>query len=154
MAVWDWKVIEKQANAALGKKADDVNASRRQAHAIGMQGNTAQAVDMLQKHLYYHPKDAKAMDLLAAFLVIAGKPQDAIGWSDKALQADPKFVAARYNRAVACVKAGKTEEGIRDLGMAIEANGEYREIAAEDADFAGIAANARFKAVLMPPKKE
>jgi predicted Zn-dependent protease len=151
MAVWDWKVVEKLASAALSKKPDDFNASRRQAQAIGMQGQVNQAIQMLEKHLYYQPKDVKAMDLLAGFQILAGRHADAIATADKALKTDANYKAVRYNRAVACVKSGKAEEGIRDLGVAIEANAEFREIAAEDADFAGLANNARFKAAIAPP---
>ncbi|MCE9582017.1 MAG: hypothetical protein K8T20_05820 [Planctomycetes bacterium] len=154
MGVWDWKVIEKQANAALAKKADDVNASRRQAHAVGMQGNASQAIQMLEKHIYQQPKDVKAMDMLAAFQLIAGRNEDALATCDKALKTDANAKYIRYNRAIACLRSGKAEEGIRDLGTAIEANAEYRETAAEDADFAPLAANSRFKALLEPPKKQ
>jgi Flp pilus assembly protein TadD len=151
MGVWDWKVIEKEANAVLSKKQDDVNASRRRAHAVGMQGNVNQGIELMGQHLYYNGKDAKAHDILAGFLIMAGRAQEALAASDKALAADPKYKEARYNRAVACVKLGKAEEGIRDLTVAVEANGEFREIAAEDADFAPIAANPRFKTAIAPP---
>jgi len=151
MSVWDWKVIEKQASTALSKKPDDFNASRRQAHAIGMQGNVNQAIQMLEKHMYYNAKDAKAMDMLAGFQLIAGRNEDALATCDKALKLDANAKYVRYNRAIACSRCGKAEEGIRDLGVAIEANADYRDIAADDADFAPLAANARFKALIAPP---
>ncbi len=154
MSVWDWKVIEKQANAALAKKADDANAVRRLAQAIGMQGNVNQAIQLLEKHTNQNPKDSKAFDMLAAFHLIAGRNDDALATCDKALKNDANAKYIRYNRAIACVKAGKAEEGIRDLGTAVEANAEFREIAAEDPDFASVAANQRFKAAIAPPKKE
>jgi len=154
MGVWNWKQIEMLANATLAKKSDDMNASRRQAQAVGMQGKAEQAIAMLQKHVAQFPKDAKALDMLAAFQIIAGKPQDAIASADKAMQVDPKFQAARYNRAVACVKIGKSEEGIRDLSIAIQANADLREVAQEDPDFGSLKANSRFKEALLPPKKE
>ncbi|NUN49744.1 MAG: hypothetical protein HUU15_13030 [Candidatus Brocadiae bacterium] len=154
MGVWDWKQIEKLAAAALAKKADDMNASRRLGQAIGMQGNPAAAIAHLQKHTYQFPKDAKAYDLMAGMQILAGAAQDALASADKALATDANFKAARYNRAVACVKLGKREEGIRDLATAIAANADYREAAAEDADFAELAQNSRFKEAIAPPKKE
>lgn len=154
MGVWDWKVIEKQATTALAKKADDQNASRRLAQAVGMQGNVNQAMQMLEKHAAQFPKDMKALDMLAAFQLVAGRNEDALASCDKALKADANAKYVRYNRAIACVKIGKAEEGIRDLGIAIESNAEFREIAAEDPDFAGLANNPRFKSAIAPPKKE
>jgi predicted Zn-dependent protease len=154
MSVWDWKVIEKQANAALSKKADDANAVRRLAQAVGMQGNVNQAISLLERHTSQNTKDSKAFDMLAAFHLIAGRNDDALATCDKALKNDANAKYIRYNRAIACVKAGKAEEGIRDLATAVEANAEFREIAAEDPDFASIAANQRFKAAIAPPKKE
>ena len=156
MSVWDWKVVEKQASAALAKKPDDQNASRRNAQAVGMQGNVNQAISLLERHLNSWAKDAKAFDMLAGFQLIAGRNEDALATCDRALKTDANAKYVRYNRAIACCRCGKAEEGIRDLGTAIEANAEYREIAAEDADFAPLAANARFKALIAPPppKKE
>ncbi len=154
MSVWDWKVIERQANAALAKKADDANATRRLAQSVGMQGNVNQAIQLLEKHTSQNAKDSKAMDMLAAFQLIAGRHDDALATCDKALKNDANAKYIRYNRAIACVKAGKAEEGIRDLGTAVEANAEFREIAAEDPDFASLASNPRFKAAITPPKKE
>lgn len=156
MPVWDWKVIEKQSTAALAKKPDDANASRRQAQAVGMQGNVNQAIQMLERLISSQAKDVKSMDLLAAFQLIAGRNEDALATCDKALKADANAKYVRYNRAIACLRTGKAEEGIRDLGTAIESNAEFREVAAEDADFAPLANNARFKAAIAPPppKKE
>jgi predicted Zn-dependent protease len=151
MGVWDWQVIEKQATAALAKKPDDFNSSRRQAQAVGMQGNVNQAISMLEKHLSFQPKDARAMDMLAAFQLIAGRAEDALATCDNALKADANAKYVRYNRAIACIRAGKAEEGIRDLGVAVEANAEFRDIAAEDPDFAPVATNPRFKAAIAPP---
>jgi predicted Zn-dependent protease len=156
MSVWNWSVIEKQAAAALAKKPDDQGASRRNAQAVGMQGQVNQAISLLERHVNSWAKDAKAFDMLAGFQLIAGRNEDALATCDKALKTDANAKYVRYNRAIACVRCNKAEEGIRDLGTAIEANAEFREIAAEDADFSSLSGNARFKALLVPPppKKE
>jgi hypothetical protein len=57
-----------------------------------------------------------------------------------------------YNRASSKVKHGDIENGLADLGKAIEIDRDWTELAIQDKDFDSIRNDKRFKAVIRNEK--
>ncbi|MCY7393656.1 MAG: tetratricopeptide repeat protein [Leptolyngbyaceae cyanobacterium CAN_BIN12] len=67
---------------------------------------------------------------------------------EKAVEINPDYHEAWYNKACCSALLGKPEEAIENLQRAIELHPHYREMAKTDADFDGIRQDARFQALV------
>jgi tetratricopeptide (TPR) repeat protein len=66
-----------------------------------------------------NPKDAQAMNELGSALACAGRFEEALQWSQRALGIWPDFTAAQINVGVALRSLGRSEEAISNLTRAI-----------------------------------
>jgi tetratricopeptide (TPR) repeat protein len=65
-------------------------------------------------------KDPEVFYNVAALLLNAQKPQEAIGYLDKAIAADPSYVDGYFQRGLAYLGQGKTAEAKADFNKVIE----------------------------------
>lgn len=77
-----------------------------------------------------------------------GKLQKAIQSYDKAIDLNPEYANAWYNRACAYGHLNNVDLALRDLQQAINLDAEYGKTVKTDVDFDGIRENARFMALL------
>jgi tetratricopeptide (TPR) repeat protein len=74
-----------------------------------------------------------------------GKHQEAIECCDKAIELDPKYADAWYNRASYKIKIDDIDNGLADLGKAVEINKDIIEFAKQDKSFEAIRNDERFR---------
>jgi tetratricopeptide (TPR) repeat protein len=81
-------------------------------------GRLDEGLKELAWYVHKHPEDPIGYYDLALFSW-AANPQKALDQLSTAIQLDPKFVAARYNRAWLLHRLGRTAESLPDLQMAV-----------------------------------
>ena len=73
---------------------------------------------------------------------------EAIQCSDKAIELDPSYANAWYNRSCYMVKKGEINEALKNLEEAIRLDKTYMESAKTDKDFDSIRNDERFKKLI------
>jgi len=103
---------------------------------------------LIEKHLEFHPEDARALYLGSGALIQANQRDRALEWTQRALAIDPDDPAVLYN--VACVHArlGMTEKAITCLERALQQGEWYKAWAEHDSDLDSIRSEPRFQALL------
>jgi tetratricopeptide (TPR) repeat protein len=81
-------------------------------------GRLDEGLKELAWYVHKHPEDPIGYYDLALFSWVAN-PQKALDQLSTAIQLDPRFVAARYNRAWLLHRLGRTAESLPDLQMAV-----------------------------------
>jgi tetratricopeptide (TPR) repeat protein len=90
-------------------------------------GRLAEAESAYRAALTITPHDPAVTLNLGVAVAAQGRHQDAVGYFDKVLQADPGLVSAHYNRAVAMMALGETQEAINDFERAAKLEPEHYE---------------------------
>ena len=78
----------------------------------------------------------------------AGRYDEAADRGSELIAANPQYPMVTYNIACAESLAGRKNDAIEHLRLAIEGNDRFREYAAEDSDFDAIRGEAGFKALI------
>ena len=123
---------------ALGRTEDAKESNRR-------------ALQRAEKHLEFHPDDARALYLGANALCQLGERARSLDWARRALAIDPEDCGILYN--VACVYAlqGKTDEAIDCLDKALTHAYWYKRWAKNDSDLDSLRNNSRFQSLMEKP---
>ena len=121
-----------EAAAKLFAKATAVNPSEYQARLLRVQilrglghiekakAEAKTAIEVVEKHLEWHPDDVRALHLGAGSLIILGEIKRAEEWLQRALVIDPHDSIALYNVACNYAVMKKVNESIAYLEQAME----------------------------------
>jgi tetratricopeptide (TPR) repeat protein len=115
-----------------------------------LEGETARqrGLKIIERHLDFHPDDARALYMGAASLTQLGQRERALEWTKRALAIDPDDPGVLYNVACAYVGLGETEQAVDCLEKAL-AGGSYLKAWAEhDSDLDPLRNHPRFQALL------
>ena len=78
----------------------------------------------------------------------SGQYAEAADQGRELIEAHPEYAGPLYNLACCESLAGRTDDAIRHLRLAIDRKESFRSLAAEDSDFDPIRAEAGFKALV------
>lgn len=118
--------------ARLFRKAADADPTDYQSRCLRVQilrgtGHEAlaieearEAVEVLEKHLEWHPDDARGLHLGAGSLIMLGQTQRAKNWLRRALELDPDDPIVLYNVACNFATLGEADESLDYLEQAVE----------------------------------
>lgn len=104
------------------------------------------------------PEHPFALKVKAVLSIRAGRPRAAVPLLEQALKADPKYASGWYNLACAWSLAGEKAPMLATLKKAIACGeetlaGDYRKMAAKDADFERWEGDAEFEGLVRPLKQ-
>ena len=146
--------------AELFRKAAEADPADYQSRCLRVQilrgtGHTAlameearEAVKVLEKHLEWHPDDARGLHLGAGSLVALGQTERAKSWLRRALQLDPDDPIVLYNVACNFATLGEVDESLDYLEQAIEHGTVSSDWMRNDEDLVSLRGNPRYTALL------
>jgi serine/threonine protein kinase/Flp pilus assembly protein TadD len=103
---------------------------------------------LIEKHLEFHPEDARALYLGTAALIQSNQRDRALEWTQRALAVDPEDPAVLYNVACSYARLGMSEKSITCLEKALQQGEWYKAWAEHDSDLDPIRSEPRFQALL------
>jgi tetratricopeptide (TPR) repeat protein len=120
---------------ALGRKAEALAARQR-------------ALQIIEKHLEFHPDDARALYMGAPALADLGQRDRALEWIRRALNIDPEDPSILYNVACSYALLGQTELAIDCLGKSLSRGEWFKGWAEHDSDLDSLRSEPRFQSFL------
>ncbi len=124
-----------QTYTSLGRKVEAVTARQR-------------ALQIIEKHLEFHPDDARALYMGASALADLGQRERGLEWARRALAIDPEDPSILYNVACSYALLGKTDQAIDCLEKALGRNDWLKAWAEHDSDLDSLRSVPRFQALL------
>ena len=106
------------------------------------------SLQLIERHLEFHPEDARALYLGASGLKQSGQPERALEWTRRAQKVDPDDPAVLYNVACSFALLGLPDEAINCLEKAMAQGQWYKSWAEHDSDLDSLRGTARFQALL------
>jgi serine/threonine protein kinase/Flp pilus assembly protein TadD len=103
---------------------------------------------IIDKHLEFHPEDARALYLGASALIQVGQKDRALEWTNRALAVDPEDPAVLYNVACTHARLGLTDQAIVCLEKALQQGEWYKAWAEHDSDLDSLRSDPRFQSLL------
>jgi Flp pilus assembly protein TadD len=146
--------------ARLFRKAADADPGDYQSRCLRVQilrgtGHEAlaieearEAVEVLERHLEWHPDDARGLHLGAGSLVMLGQTERAKRWLRRALELDPDDPIVLYNVACNFATLGDVDESLDYLEQAIEQGTVSSDWMRNDEDLVSLRNNPRYTALL------
>ncbi len=146
--------------ARLFRKAADTDPADFQSRCLRVQilrgtGHEAlaieearEAVEVLEKHLEWHPDDARGLHLGAGSLIALGQTERAKNWLRRALELDPDDPIVLYNVACNFATLGEVEESLDYLEQAVEHGTVSTDWMRNDEDLASLRGKPRYEALL------
>ena len=146
--------------AELFRKAAETDPADYQSRCLRVQilrgtGRTAlavnearESVEILEKHLEWHPDDARALHLGAGSLVALGQTARAKRWLRRALELDPDDPIVLYNVACNFATLGDVEESLDYLEQAVAHGTVSADWMRNDEDLVPVRNNPRYAALL------
>ncbi len=146
--------------AKLFRKAAETDPADYQSRCLRVQilrgtGHTAlameearEAVKVLEKHLEWHPDDARGLHLGAGSLITLGQTDRAKSWLRRALQLDPDDPIVLYNVACNFATLGEAEESLDYLEQAVEHGTVSSDWMRNDEDLVSLRGSPRYAALL------
>ena len=146
--------------AELFRKAADTDPADFQSRCLRVQilrgtGHEARAIEeakeavaVLEKHLEWHPDDARALHLGAGSLALVGQTERAKRWLRRALELDPDDPIVLYNVACNFATLGETEESLDYLEQAVEHGTVSSDWMRNDEDLVSLRSSPRYEALL------
>jgi serine/threonine protein kinase/Flp pilus assembly protein TadD len=124
-----------QTFTALGRKAEALATRQR-------------ALQIIEKHLEFHPDDARALYMGAPALADLGQRDRALEWIRRALNIDPEDPSILYNVACSYALLGQTELAIDCLGKSLSRGEWFKGWAEHDSDLDSLRSEPRFQSFL------
>jgi adenylate cyclase len=107
-----------------------------------------EAIEVVERHLEFHPDDIRALHLGAGSLVLLGQVERAESWLQRALKVDPQDPIVLYNLACNYATMGKTNEALDFLERAAEVGAVSADWMKNDKDLANLHGLPRYEALL------
>jgi len=107
--------------AIIGASLLSVSSVERRANRAFRSGDYATAVELYEKLVEEKPL-ARNKAFLGAALGAAERNEESVGLSTQAIEQDPKYGLAYYNRALVLQRMGKKSRAVKDLQKALEAD--------------------------------
>jgi adenylate cyclase len=108
-----------------------------------------QAIAAVEQRLKHNPDDLRALSLGGGQLVNAGRVEEGLAMTERALGLAPKEISMLYNAACSYAQAGRYERALELLERRLQEAGTiYREWVEHDSDFEGLRGDPRFIAML------
>ncbi len=146
--------------ARLFRKAADADPADYQSRCLRVQilrgmGQSAlvteearEAVEVLERHLEWHPDDARGLHLGAGSLIALGQTERAKNWLRRALELDPDDPIVLYNVACNFATLGSVEESLDYLEQAVEHGTVSSDWMRNDEDLVSLRGSSRYAALL------
>ncbi|MDH3861305.1 MAG: tetratricopeptide repeat protein, partial [Gammaproteobacteria bacterium] len=107
-----------------------------------------EAIEVVERHLEWHPDDVRALHLGAGSLILLGQVERADRWLRRALEIDPNDSIVLYNVACNYATLGKVEESLDYLERAIEYGTASPGWMSNDKDLENLHGHPRYEALL------
>jgi tetratricopeptide (TPR) repeat protein len=107
--------------AIIGASILSVTSLERRANRAFRGGDYATAVELYEKLVEEKPL-ARNKAFLGAALGAAERNDESVDLSTQAIEQDPEYGLAYYNRALVLQRMGKTSRAVKDLNKALEAD--------------------------------
>ncbi|MCE9685367.1 hypothetical protein LZP73_03940 [Shewanella sp. AS16] len=120
-------------------------------HAQGAQ-TPEQKIDVYDEILSIRPGDLEALTYKADAAMEMREFNWALSLCNRVLEVDTTNAHALYQRACAFACLGREDRAISDLERAINYSASFREVAAEEADFAPLKENPKYEALVKAPE--
>lgn len=107
-----------------------------------------QAIDVVEKHLAFHPDDVRALHLGAGSLILLGDADRAMNWLQRGLEIDPDDPISLYNVACNYATMNKVDESLDYLERAAVIGTISVDWMKNDADLDTIRSDPRYASIL------
>ena len=107
--------------AIIGASLLSVTSLERKANRTFRSGDYVTAVELYEKLVEENPL-ARNKAFLGAALGAAERNEESVDLSTQAIEQDPEYGLAYYNRALVLQRMGKTSRAVKDLNKALEAD--------------------------------
>ena len=107
-----------------------------------------EAIEVVERHLEWHPDDVRALHLGAGSLVQLGEEEKAERWLQRALQVDPDDSIVLYNVACNYAVMGRREGALDYLEQMVENGTVSRDWMSNDKDLESLHGHPRYEALL------
>ena len=107
-----------------------------------------EAIDVVKRHLEWHPDDVRALHLGAGSLILLGQVEQAEQWLQRALEIDPNDSIVLYNVACNYAILGRVEESLDHLERAVKQGTLSSGWMRNDKDLDSLHGHPRYKALL------
>ena len=146
--------------AELFRKAAEADPADYQSRCLRVQilrgtGQTALAMEeardalkVLEKHIEWHPDDARGLHLGAGSLITLGQTERAKRWLRRALELDPDDPIVLYNVACNFATLGEVEESLDYLEQAVAHGTVSSDWMRNDEDLKSLRGSSRYAALL------
>jgi serine/threonine protein kinase/Flp pilus assembly protein TadD len=128
-------VLLGQTYNSLGRKVEAITVRQR-------------ALKIIEKHLEFHPDDARALYMGASNLADLGQRERGMEWAKMALAIDPEDPSILYNVACAYALMGQTDAAIDCLQKSTARNEWFKGWVEHDSDLDSLRGDPRFQALL------
>ena len=128
-------VLLAQTYISLGRTLEGQAAKRR-------------SLQLIERHLEFHPDDARALYLGSSGLIETGQRDRGLEWTRRAQSVDPDDPAVLYNVACSYALLNMSEDAINCLEKAFEQGEWYKAWAEHDSDLDHLRNIPRFQALL------
>jgi len=128
-------VLLGQTYTALGRKVEAVTVRQR-------------ALKIIEKHLEFHPDDARALYMGSSALADLGQRERGMEWAHMALEIDPEDPSILYNVACSFALLGHAEKAIDCLEKSTAHNEFFKGWMEHDSDLDSVRLHPRFQALL------
>ncbi|HUJ39021.1 MAG TPA: protein kinase [Candidatus Acidoferrales bacterium] len=128
-------VLLGQTYTALGRKVEAVTVRQR-------------ALKIIEKHLEFHPDDARALYMGSSALADLGQRERGMEWAQMALAIDPEDPSILYNVACSFALLGQAERAIDCLEKSTAHNEFFKGWMEHDSDLDSLRTHPRFQALL------
>ena len=107
-----------------------------------------EAIEVVERHLEWHPDDVRALHLGAGSLILLGQVERAVDWLQQALKIDPQDPIVLYNLACNYATMGEAEQALDFLEKAAEVGAVSADWMKNDKDLANLHGFPRYAAIL------
>ena len=107
-----------------------------------------QAIEVVEKHLEFHPDDVRALHLGVGSLIVLGDTDRAIKWLKRGLEIDPDDPISLYNVACNYATLGRIDESLDNLERAAEIGTISKDWMENDADLVNLHSHPRYASLL------
>ncbi|MDH3620098.1 MAG: tetratricopeptide repeat protein [Gammaproteobacteria bacterium] len=107
-----------------------------------------EAVEVVERHLEWHPDDIRALHLGAGSLILLGQTDRADRWLKRALEIDPNDPIVLYNLACNYATMNKVEQALDFLEQAVVNGAVSRDWMKNDNDLISLHSHPRYEALL------